>query len=254
MLIALLMLTDYDAKAEPAVQLFSGAGFAVLSGAGITVTGPTTITGDVGSFPTPTITGFENVTHDGVNHAGDAVAQQAKVDLNTAYIDASGRTANTVYSPIFDLGGLTLTMGVYNDPSSFFITGVLTLDAGGDPGAVWVFQTGSTLITAANSSVALVGGALAANVFWQVGSSATLGVNSDFSGTILAEQSVTLNTGASVVGRVLARNGAVTLDNNSISLPIESMPEDVTTNIPEPNSVSLICTGIIIVLASRRKS
>lgn len=131
---------------------------------------------------------------------------------------------------------------------------MLTLDAGGDPGAVWVFQTGSTLITAANSSVNLVGGALAANVFWQIGSSATLGVNSDFSGNILADQSVTLNTGAAAVGRVLARNGAVTLDQNTISLPTGSTPEDMPTNIPEPNSVSLLCTGLMLMLASRRKT
>lgn len=121
MLVVLLILPDFATSAEPVVQLFAGAGFAVLSGAGITITGPTTITGDIGSFPTPTITGYANVTHDGVNHAGDVVSQQAKIDLNTAFDDASGRTPNTVYSPIFDLGGLTLTTGVYNDPSSFLL-------------------------------------------------------------------------------------------------------------------------------------
>jgi len=245
------LFLHFEAGAELAVQLFTGGGFAVLSGAGITVTGPTTITGDIGSFPTPTITGFENVTQDGVNHTGDAVSQQARIDLITAYDDASGRTPNTVYSPIFDLGGLTLTSGVYNDPSSFFITGILTLDAGGDPGAVWIFQAGSTLITAENSSVALVGGALAANVFWQVGSSATLGAGTDFSGNILALQSVTLNADASVVGRVSTQNGAVTLDNNTISLPVGPTSEDTTMNIPEPNSVLLFYSGLVILLASQ---
>jgi hypothetical protein len=154
----------------------------------------------------------------GTNHIGDAVTQGAKTDLTTAYLDAQGRTPPvTTYPPIHDLGGETLAPGIYKDTSSFGITGTLTLDAGGDPSAVFIFQAGSTLITESGSEVKLTNGAQACNVFWQVGSSATLKTNSIFNGNILALTSITLNTGASVVGRVLAQNGAVTLDTNTIT-------------------------------------
>lgn len=202
------------------VDLGSASGFAVLAGAGITIgaSGTTTIPGDIGSYPTATITGTENLALTGINHGGDAITQAAKIDLATAYADAAGRTPTTTYGPIFDLGGLTLGPGVYNDPSSFGITGILTLDAGGDPDAIWIFQAGSTLITASGSQVALINGAQASHVFWQVGSSATLGTGVDFAGTILAGESITLLAGESVEGRVLALNGAVTLDFNALEL------------------------------------
>jgi len=134
--------------------------FAVLAGAGITVAGAvntTTITGDIGSFATTSITGLENVVLNGVNHAGDAVTQQGKLDLGLAYVDAAGRLPTVTFPPIAELGGLILGSGVYNDPSSFSITGILTLDAGGDPDAVWIFQSGSTLITASGSNILLIG-------------------------------------------------------------------------------------------------
>ena len=202
------------------VNLGTTSSFAVLAGSGITNTGSTTINGNVGTFPTTSITGFGTVTLNGVNHAGDTVTQQAKTDLVTAYNDAAGRSPTVVYAPGADLGGLTLTHGVYNDSSSFGLTGTLTLDAQGDPNAVWIFQAGSTLITASGSSVSLLGGAQACHIFWQVGSSATLGTGTNFAGNILALTSITLNTGATVDGRVLARNGAVVLDANTITLAV----------------------------------
>ena len=230
-----------DASAQLAVDLDAAAPFAVLAGAGITIAGATTITGDIGTFPTTSITGFENVLLNGVNHAGDAVTQAAKTHLLAAYGDAAGRLATTTYAPIFDLGGLTLQAGVYRDPSSFGLTGTLTLDALGDANAVWIFQAGSTLITASNSVVNLIGGAQASRVFWQVGSSATLGTGTDFAGSILALESITMTTGAMIDGGLYAVNGAVTLDNNSIAV------------VPEPGSALLLTGGLTLLAIWRRR-
>lgn len=204
------------------VALGSSAHFITLAGAGITFTGSsnsTTITGDIGTYPTATITGLDNVILNGVNHAGDAVTQTGKVDLVTAYNDAVSRPADVNYPAVADLGGLTLTPGVHRDASSFAIAGVLTLDAQGDPDAVWIFQAGSTLITASDSVVRLTNGAQAGNVFWQVGSSATLGTYSIFRGSILALTDITMTTGAMIEGRTLAVNGTVTFDQQICSLP-----------------------------------
>jgi len=213
-----LTFLQLDATANPVfVNLGTAKDFAILAGSGITVTGPTTITGNIGTFPTTTITGFGNVTLNGTNNAGNAVTQLAKNDLVTAYNDAAGRSSNVTYGGGFDLVGHTLTSGVYTDSSSLFLSGTLTLDAQGDPSAVWIFQTGSTLITTSNSTIDLIGGAQACHVFWQVGTSATLGTGTDFAGNVLAMTSITLNTGATVDGRLLALNGAITLDNNTIT-------------------------------------
>lgn len=201
------------------VDLRSASAFAVLAGSGVANAGVTTILGDVGSSPTATTAGFGTVTLYGTNHGGDAVTVSAKADLDSAYADAAGRTATTTYGAIFDLQGLTLTSGVYNDPSSFAINGTLTLDGQGDPNAVWIFQAGSTLSTGANSAVVLVGSAQASNVFWQVGSSATFGADTQFAGTVLAFTSITLGSGTTVDGRMLAENGAVSLTNNFITIP-----------------------------------
>ena len=206
--------------AAQTVNLGSAEPFAVAAGSGITNTGATTITGDVGSFPTTSQTGFGSVTLNGVNHGGNSITQGAKIAMVNAYNDAAGRAANVVYSPAFDLGGLTLTSGVYNNPTSFGLTGMLTLDAGGKPNSIWIFQTGSTLVTASNSSIVLINGADGCRIFWKVGSSATLGTNSVFVGTSLASTSITANTGATVNGRLLALNGAVTMDTNTIAAAI----------------------------------
>ncbi len=199
--------------AQAQVGLGTAASFAVLAGETITNTGPTTITGDVGLHPGAAVTGFNTVTLNGAQHVADAVALKAKDDLVTAYGDAAGRGPVTAVPT--ELGGTTLMAGVYGS-DTLGLTGTLTLDAEGDSGAVFIFQAGSTLITAPDSSVALVNGASACNVYWQIGSSATLDTATSFKGTILALTSIGLKTGAALEGRALARNGAVTLDTNVI--------------------------------------
>jgi hypothetical protein len=155
----------------------------------------------------------------GTLHLGDPIAAQAQLDLTIAYNDAAGRTLDAVLVA-GNLGGQTLAPGLYKSSSSLEISsGDLTLDAQGDPNAVWIFQMASTLVTTVGRQVILTGGAQAANVFWQVGSSATIGGSSVFKGTILADQSITMNTSATLDGRTLARNGAVALDANTITVP-----------------------------------
>ena len=254
LVLAVAVLLHHTATANTImVDLGSADKFAVLAGAGITVAGAvntTSITGDIGTYPTPAITGFGNVVLTGVNHADDSVTQLAKNDLTTAYNDIVSRLAATIYGPIKDLGGLTLLPGVYNDPSSFAVTGTLTLDAQGDPNAVWIFQAGSTLTTASSSDVALINGAQADNVFWQVGSSATLGTSSSFSGNILADQSISADTGATIYGRLLAENGAVTLDNNTILRPFGG----VVATVPEANTSCLFGIGLVSLFVFKRFS
>ena len=199
------------------VPLGTAGPFAVLAGAGVTNTGPTTLRGDLGSYPTTTTTGTGTLTTTGVNHGGDAVTQGAKRDLTTGYNTAAGEGPPHPVSA--DLAGRTLTAGVYRSASTLGLTGDLTLDAGGNPDAVFVFQAGSTLKTASASRVTLTNGAQACHVFWQVGSSATLGTASVFRGSILALTSISVTTGVTIDGRVLARNGAVTLDTDTITTP-----------------------------------
>jgi len=207
------------ARADPAVELGTASDFAILAASGITVAGAvdsSAITGDIGTFPTASITGLGNVVLNGTNQAGDAVTQSAQLALLSAYNAAAGLSATTSYGPVSDLGGLTLAPGVYADPSSFGITGTLVLNANGNANAIWVFQAGSTLTTAGGSNIVLENGAQACNVFWVVGSSATIGVGSDFVGTILSEASITADTSAMVDGQLLALNGAVTLAGDDV--------------------------------------
>ena len=169
--------------------------------------------------PGTAVTGFPpGIVSNGTIHSADAVALQAQSDLTTAYNDAAGRSP-TANVPAFIGAGQTLAPGVYKASSSLEVGGSLTLDAGGDPNAVFIFQAPSTLITDSASSVILTNGAQACNVFWQVGSSATLGTNSAFTGTILALTSISVDTGDTIAGRALARNGAVTLDDDTITAP-----------------------------------
>ena len=237
---ALGLLVALPGNAQAAavtVPLGTANSFVVLAGAGITNTGPTTLNGDLGTFPTTSITGAGSLTVTGTNHAGDAVTRRAKTDLVTAYNTAAGEGPT---SPIAaDLTGRTLTRGVYNSASSIGLTGALILDAAGDPNAVFVFQAGSTLTTGSGSQVFLRNGARSCNVFWKVGSSATLGTNSRFVGTVMALQSITLTTGARVVGRALARNGAVTLDTNTIIRPTPC------TAASSPSQVTQVPTGAV---------
>lgn len=214
-LLALSLLTSEAQAAQPPVGLGTVDSFAVLGGSAVTNTGPSTINGDLGVSPGTSITGFPPGTVNGAVHATDAVAGQAQSDLTTAYNDAAGRTPPTAVPA--DLGGLTLTSGVYKSGSSLGLTGTLTLDAQGDPNSVFVFQAGSDLTTATASRVNLINGAQPCNVFWQIGSSATLGTSSGFVGTLMALTSISLNDSVTLQGRALARNGAVTLINDTIT-------------------------------------
>ena len=193
---------------------FIGA-FSVLAGSAVTNTGSTVVSGDVGVDPGTAITGFPPGLASGTIHSADAVASAGEAVLAAGYIDAATRTGGTAVAG--DLVGKTLTAGVYTSTSSLAESGDLTLDAQGNPDAVFIFQIGSTLITGSGSHIVLANGASACNVFWQVGSSATLGTNSVFKGTIMALTSITVTTGVNVEGRVLARNGAVTLDSDVIT-------------------------------------
>ena len=204
-------------RARPvSAMLGSASSFAVLAGSTVTNTGLSNVTGDVGVSPGAAITGFGSVVVIGTIHAGDAVAAQAQSDLTTAYNALAGLPCNTDLTSQ-NLGGKTLAPGVYCFSSSAQMTGTLVLDARGDPNGVFIFQIRSTLTTATNAAVVMINGGSACNVFWQVGSSATLGTGTAFAGNIVALTSITLNTGASLSGRALARNGAVTMDTNAIS-------------------------------------
>ena len=214
-LLLLVALTATAQAAQPAVGLGTADSFGVLGGQTVTNTGPSVINGDLGVSPGTAITGFPPGLVNGTVSAANAVAGPAQSDLTTAYNDAAGRTQAVLVPG--DLGGLFLTPGVYKQSSSLLLTGDTTLDAQGNPDAVFIFQIGSTLTTASNSRVLLTGGTQACNVFWQIGSSATLGTNTSFRGTILALASITVTTRTNILGRALARNGAVTLDTNTIT-------------------------------------
>lgn len=224
--------------AQPPVGLGNAAPFAVLAGTTVTNTGPSVISGDVGVSPGAAVTGFPpGQVNNGTVHQGDAVAAGAQSDLTIAFNDAAGRTPATVEANP-DLGGTTLAPGVYKVASAMSLTGTVTLDGQNNPSAVFIFQAGSTLITASNSTVKLIGGAQACNVFWEVGSSATLGTNSTFVGTIMALTSATVQTGTTVAGRVLARNGQVSLDQNTITVPTCTSATSATTTTSATSGAS----------------
>jgi Ice-binding-like len=201
------------------VALGAAGAFAVLAGSTVTNTGPSALIGDLGVSPGTAVTGFGPGTLVGNQHAADPTAAQAQADLTIAFNDAAGRTLCAI-GVAGNLGGRTLTPGLYKSGSSLEISsGDLTLDAQGNANAVFIFQMASTLTTSSARQVILAGGARAGNVFWQVGSSATLGSTSAFEGNILADQAISLTTGATLNGRALARIAAVTLDSNSILKP-----------------------------------
>lgn len=217
-----IALLFFSAPVFAQVPLNTAGNFAVLGGSAVTNTGPTVVTGELGVSPGSSVTGFPpGIVVLGTIHTADATAAQAQADLTNAYNTAAGLAclpANDLTGQ--NLGGLVLTPGVYCFDTSAQLTGTLTLDFQGDPNAQFVFQIGSTLTTASASSVVLInsgGTACPPNVFWQVGSSATLGTGSSFTGNVLALTSITLTTGANLSGRVLARNGAVTLDTNVVT-------------------------------------
>lgn len=201
------------------VALGSSANFAVLAYSTVTNNGKTNVTGDLGLSPGTSVTGFPPGTVTGTQHITDPTAATAQTEAKAAYNDAQGRTlCPTTVSG--NLGGQTLAPGLYKSTSSLEISsGDLTLDAKGDANAVFIFQISSTLTTTSTRHIMLAGSAVAKNIFWAVGSSATLGTNSTFQGTIMAYSSVTLTTGATLNGRALAQTGAVTLDTNTVTKP-----------------------------------
>lgn len=203
--------------AEAPVGLGTAAPYSVLAGTTVTNAGPSTLGGSLGVSPGNAITGFPPGIVAGATHAGDAEALQAQLDLTTAYDDAAGRALTATVGG--DLVGQTLLPGVYKSTGPLAVSGALTLNGQGNPNSVFIFQIASTLTTASASSVVLTNSAQACNVYWQVGSSATLGTASSFKGTIMALTSISVTTGATVEGRALARNGQVSLQTNVFTMP-----------------------------------
>jgi type VI secretion system secreted protein VgrG len=239
------------------IDLGSASSYSVLAGSTVTNTGPTVVWGDLGVSQGTAITGFPPGIVNGTQHAGDASALAAQTDANTAFYSLGG-FAPTLNLTGQDLGGMTLLPGVYRFDSSAQLTGTLTLNLLGNLDSLFIFQIGSTLTTASDSSVVAingVGGPTCCNVFWQVGSSATLGTDTDFLGNILTLTSITLNTGANISeGRALALNGAVTLNTNNIS--DAACGSVAPAAVPEPGTLLLLGAGLfgLILLGRRSRS
>jgi Ice-binding-like/PEP-CTERM motif len=243
----LLSLSGISAYAG-SINLGTAGSYGVLAGSTVTNTGASVISGNVGVWPGSAVTGFPpGIVVGGTIHAGDAAAQTAQSALTNAYNVAAGLapTANLTGQ---NLGGLTLTPGVYFFSSAAQLTGTLTLNTLGNPNAQFVFQIGSTLTTASNSSIVFTSSLSSPNVFWQVGSSAALGTTTAFAGNILALTSISLNNGATIsCGSALAQNGAVTLINNTISNNCGGQ-----TTVPEPGTVSLMGSGLAMLAGALR--
>jgi hypothetical protein len=227
--------------AATAINLGAATPYAVVAGTTITNTGSSVITGNIGLSPGTSITGFPPGLVSGTTGAADATSLAAQTSATAAYGVAAGATPFTTVAG-GNIGGTTLSPGVYEAASAMQLTGPVTLNAGGDASAVFIFQAGSTLTTASGASVVLEGGAQACNVFWQVGSSATLGSTTSFVGTILALASVTLNSGATVNGRLLAQTGAVTLNDNIITVPTCAATSGATTTTAATTPVGAVTT------------
>lgn len=246
-LLAIFAIPASVSAAGPTITPGSTTPFAVLGGTTITNTGPTTIGGtaggDIGLFPGSAFTGSASVTTSGVQHIADTVANTAQTDLVAAYNSISAPTPAILASP--ELASKVITPGTYSTTEGTFAnSGALTLDAQGDANAVFIFQAASTLITSAGSTMTLINGAQACNVYWKVGSSATLGTNSTFVGRIFALTSITAQSGAAIRGQLLAQTGAVNLNANVITndacVGATPTPTPTATATPTPTPTTVI--------------
>jgi len=270
---AVLIFNPSSASAYPipgALGLGTAATFSVLAATTVTNSGATVISADAGAggnlgvSPGTAVTGFPDglVTAPGTIHAGDASAATAQIDAGTAAVTGAGLPPNQTFTPVYDLVGQIFTAGVYAAPTSLALGGAgasVTLDGENNPDAVFIFQIGSTLVTGASSTVSLVNGAQACNVFWIVGSSATLGANSTFNGTILAAASASLGDGVDVQGRVLAGTGAVTLLNGTIHTPTCAPSSGVSaapllgTSAWAAGGTAFVAGGVLLMVHRRRR-
>ena len=228
-----LFLCPSPPTPTPCINLGNATPFGVLGASTVTNTGSSVVTGDLGLYPGTSVTGIctgPPGTVIGTCHITDSIALDAQNDLTGAIINYNSLPCNFGPFGVTDLGGLTLTTGVYCYSSSVGLTGTLTLNAAGDPNALFVFKIGSSLTTASSSQVIMINGGAICNIYWVVGSSATLGTGSSFLGNILAVASITLTTGASLSGRALAQTGAVTLDTNAVTIC-----ETCNTSAPSPS-------------------
>lgn len=242
LLVIYTLITPVFAAYTTPVSLGDATSFAVLAGSTVTNTGSTTLSGTAGNnlgvSAGTAVTGVDLITMGGgtVYTGAPGNAADAQVSLTAAFTDAAGRTPATAQGT--ELGNLTLVSGVYAS-TTFGLTGTLTLDAENDPTSVFIFQAASTLITANNSNIVLANGADACNIFWVVGTSATLGTGSTLYGHVLAQESITATTGATIYGSLLARIGAVTLDtntivNNACTTPVVEEEEEETPVVVPP--------------------